>query len=118
MVPHSMGIWEITGPSKDFDQDYKARHPYAPIVQYEGGAWPDFIQWQSPSIPRIGYHETIPPKTRSQAIPQFADWLDITELRTQRLGDNPSDHLVKFYYHWIRGGVDFRRARQRLGRPI
>jgi Calcineurin-like phosphoesterase len=97
----------------DFDQDYKARKPNTTIVQYEVGAWPDFIQRQLgpfgdlPLYLALGNHETIPPKTRSEAIPQFADWLDTAELRTQRLGDNPSDHLVKFYYHWIRGGVDF-----------
>lgn len=44
---------------------------------------------------------------RSEAIPQFADWLDTPELKSQRLRDNPNDHLVKFYYHWIRGAVDF-----------
>jgi len=97
----------------DFDQDYRARNPNASILQYETGAWPDFIQRQLgpfgdlPVYLGLGNHETMPPKTRSEAIAQFADWLDTTELRTQRLRDNPSDHLVKFYYHWFRSGMDF-----------
>jgi hypothetical protein len=97
----------------DFDQDYKARNPNDSILQYENGAWPDFIQRQLgpfgdlPVYLGLGNHETIPPKTRLTAIAQFADWLDTDELRTQRLRDDPNDHLVKFYYHWIRGGVDF-----------
>jgi hypothetical protein len=97
----------------DFDQDYKARDPKASILQYETGAWSDFIQRQLgpfgdlPVYLGFGNHETIPPKTRAEAIAQFADWLDTTELRTQRLSDNPGDHLVKFYYHWFQGGVDF-----------
>jgi hypothetical protein len=97
----------------DFDQDFKARNAKANILQYENNAWPDFIQRQLgpfgdlPVYLGLGNHETISPKTRSEAIPQFADWLDTPELKSQRLLDNPSDHLVKYYYHWIRGAVDF-----------
>jgi hypothetical protein len=97
----------------DFDQDYKARNPNVSILQYETDAWPDFIQRQLtpfgdvPVYLGLGNHETIPPKTRTEAIAQFADWLDTSELRTERLRDDPNDHLVKFYYHWFRGGVDF-----------
>src|SRR4029077_12897976 len=25
----------------------------------------------------------------------------------QRLADDPADHMVRPYYHWIQGGVDF-----------
>jgi hypothetical protein len=97
----------------DFDQDYRVRHPNASILQYETDAWPDFIQRQLSSFGGLpvylglGNHETLPPKTRTEAIAQFADWLDTAELRTQRLRDDPNDHLVKFYYHWTRGAVDF-----------
>lgn len=97
----------------DFDQDFKARHPNATVLQYESNSWPDFIEQQLepfgdlPVYLGLGNHETISPKSRSDAIPQFADWLDTAELRSQRLKDDPKDHLVKFYYHWIRGAVDF-----------
>jgi hypothetical protein len=97
----------------DFDQDFKARNPKATILQYENSAWPDFIERQLnafgdlPVYLGLGNHETIAPKTRSEVIPQFADWLDTPELQSQRLRDNPNDHLVKSYYHWIRGAVDF-----------
>jgi Calcineurin-like phosphoesterase len=97
----------------DFDQDFKALHPNASIQGYEGNAWPDFIDKQLkrfgdlPVYLGLGNHETISPRTRAEAIQQFADWLDTPELRTQRLRDDPGDHLVKFYYHWIRGAVDF-----------
>ena len=97
----------------DFDQDFRARNPQASILQYENSAWPDFIQHQLnpfgalPVYLGLGNHETIAPKTRSEAIPQFADWLDTPELRWQRLRDNPNDHLLEFYYHWFRGAVDF-----------
>lgn len=97
----------------DFDQDYKARNPNAPVLQYETGAWPDFIQKQLnafgdlPVYLGLGNHETISPKSLVEAISQFADWLETPELQSQRLRDQPSDHLVKFYYHWIRGAVDF-----------
>lgn len=89
----------------DFDEDYKAFNPNASILQYETDTWPDFIQRQLapfddlPVYLGLGNHETIPPKTRAEAVAQFADWLDTTELRMQRLWDNPNDHLVKFYYH-------------------
>jgi Calcineurin-like phosphoesterase len=97
----------------DFDQDFKSQHPNATILQYESDSWPDFVEHQLlpfgqlPVYLGLGNHETIPPKTRSDAISQFADWLDTPELRAQRLRDDPNDHLIKFYYHWIRGAVDF-----------
>ena len=55
----------------------------------------------------IGNHETIPPKTRSEFLIQFADWLDTPELKQQRLKDNSNDHRLKTYYHWQHDGVDF-----------
>jgi hypothetical protein len=97
----------------DFDQDFKSRHTNATVLQYESSSWPDFIEQQLvpfgdlPVYLGLGNHETISPKSRSDAVLQFADWLDTPELRSQRLRDDPKDHLVKFYYHWIRGPVDF-----------
>jgi len=101
----------------DFDEDmqHEPEHLAKPmsIIEYESIAWDDFLQNQiSPfgSLPvflGIGNHETTPPKTREQLIPQIADWLDTPVLREQRLRDDPHDHLLKTYFHWIESGADF-----------
>ena len=102
----------------NFDEDiqHQPEHLAKPltIADYETIAWPDFIESQiAPfgSIPfflGIGNHETIPPaKTREDFILQFADWLDMPALRVQRLKDDPKDHMVKTYFHWIDRGVAF-----------
>jgi hypothetical protein len=97
----------------NFDEDYRRINPNATIDDYLANAWPDFIQHQMkpfgdlPVFLEIGNHELITPKTRPLYIAQFADWLDQPVLRQQRLADNPDDHLVKTYYHWIERGVDF-----------
>ena len=96
-----------------FDEDYHHTHPQATITQYFAGAWPDFIQHQLvpfgdlPVFLEIGNHELVPPMTRPQYIAQFADWLNKPVIQNQRLADNPTDHLLKTYYHWIDRGVDF-----------
>jgi hypothetical protein len=97
----------------NFDQDYRQIYPNATIDDYLANAWPDFIQHQMKPFSDlqvflgIGNHELVTPKTRPQYIAQFADWLDRPVIRQQRLADNPDDHLVKTYYHWIERGVDF-----------
>jgi len=97
----------------DFDEDYRQLHPKANISQYESDAWPDFIEHQikpfgtTPVYLSIGNHETIPPKTRSDYLIQFADWLLAPPLEARRLADDPSDHALRAYYHWIENGVDF-----------
>jgi len=97
----------------DFDQDFRQTHPKAHISDYETSAWPDFIEHQLapfgdlPVYLALGNHETISPKTRADAIQQFADWFDTPELKTQRLKDDPHAHLLRTYYHWINAGVDF-----------
>lgn len=102
-----------------FDQDYEALHkssdPSAPmnITAYLASAWQDFIGNQltafagMPVFLALGNHEVIPPKTREQALLQFADWFDAPEIRQQRLRDDPRDHTVRAYYHWMRSGIDF-----------
>lgn len=55
----------------------------------------------------IGNHELVSPKTRADYLEQFADWLDSPTLRAQRLRDDPHDHKLRTYYHWIQGGIDF-----------
>jgi hypothetical protein len=98
---------------RDFDQDYRQLHPDATIQTYLANAWIDFQQNQiaafgdMPFFLGIGNHETIAPKTRQEFIVTFADWLDAPPIREQRLKDDPQDHAVRTYYHWLRDGVDF-----------
>jgi len=101
----------------DFDQDYKqlatASGTSLRIIDYENHAWDDFIENQLNPFGSttvylgIGNHETIPPKTRSDFLIQFGDWLDTPELKQQRLKDDPNDHRLHTYYHWQRNGIDF-----------
>jgi len=97
----------------DFDQDFRQMHPEAGIASYEAAAWPDFIEEQLkpfgnlPVYLGLGNHELISPKTRAEAMQQFADWFNAAPVQAQRLQDNPADHFLKAYYHWINNGVDF-----------
>jgi Calcineurin-like phosphoesterase len=101
-----------------FDQDYWQTHQTSDprgmnIAAYLDGAWRDFIDNQlAPFAPipvylAIGNHEVIPPKTRQDLIAQFADWFDAPPIREQRLRDNPQDHSVRTWYHWLKDGIDF-----------
>ena len=101
------------------DEDYSKTHPGTSLIDYENNAWPDFLQHQIapfgdlPVFLATGNHEFadpghgISPKTRGNYVSQFADWLDQPVLQKQRLADDPKDHLVKTYYHWVDRGVDF-----------
>ena len=97
----------------NFDEDYRRTHPNASITKYFKDAWPDFIQHQvTPfgSLPvylGIGNHELVAPMTRGMYIAQFADWLEQPALQKQRLSDDPQNHLLTTYYHWVQQGVDF-----------
>jgi Calcineurin-like phosphoesterase len=97
----------------DFDEDYKQLHPVTSIASYEAGAWQDFIDHQLtafkgiPVYLALGNHETISPKSRTEAIQVFADWWDDPAIKSQRLADNPGNHKLQTYYHWIRVPVDF-----------
>lgn len=116
---HAAFYWHLGDLRKiyDFDEDmqHEPEHIAKPmsIIEYEQIAWPDFIANQLnsfgslPFFLGIGNHETIPPKSRDLFIHQFADWLDEPRLREQRLGDNPNNHDVEPYYHWIDRRVDF-----------
>ena len=96
-----------------FDEDYREINPNALILDYETNAWPDFIAHQLqpfgdlPVYLAVGNHELIPPKGRPELLPQFADWYNAPVIQRQRLADNPTDHLMKTYYHWRQRGVDF-----------
>jgi hypothetical protein len=76
-------------------------------------AWPDFIAHQIapfealPVYLMMGNHEVAPPMTREAWLVQFADWLETPALRAQRLRDDPADHKLRAYYHWIERNVDF-----------
>ena len=102
-----------------FDEDMvppaKLALPTKPlsIIDYETGAWPDFIAHQLAPFGALpvmlipGNHETIPPVTREHYLLQFADWLGTPALRAQRLADDPKDHKLHAYYHWIDRNIDF-----------
>lgn len=103
----------------DFDADITKRADRVAtgktisITEYQNIAWPDFIENQvapfgkMPVYIGIGNHELVPPKTRQDFIIQFADWLASPVLRDQRLKDDPRDHKLKTYFHWIQNGTDF-----------
>jgi hypothetical protein len=97
----------------NFDEDYLRTHPASSISNYFAGAWPDFIQHQLqpfgdlPVFLEMGNHELVAPMNRDLYIAQFADWLNKPVLQRQRLADNPNDHVLKTYYHWVERGVDF-----------
>ena len=102
----------------NFDQDMvaerNARSAAAmTIAEYQKTAWDDFIDNQlSPfgEIPvylGIGNHELYAPKSRPEFLSQFADWLMAEPISRQRLADDPNDHRLKTYFHWIERGVDF-----------
>jgi len=80
---------------------------------YLKAAWPDFIAHQIapfgalPVYLLMGNHEAIAPMTREAWLVQFADWLETPVLRAQRLKDDPSDHKLHAYYHWIERNIDF-----------
>ena len=102
-----------------FDEDMvppaKLALPTKPLTisAYEAAAWPDFIARQLapfgalPVMLSPGNHETIPPATREQYLLQFADWLGAPAIRAQRLADDPQDHKLRAYYHWINRSIDF-----------
>lgn len=101
----------------DFDQDIVVDANGAPrhlsITNYLDTAWPDFIANQLHAFGDIpvflapGNHEFYNGKTRGDYVGQFADWINSPIIQRQRLKDDPTDHAVKTYYHWIQGGVDF-----------
>jgi Calcineurin-like phosphoesterase len=101
----------------DFDEDMKQEPEYRKqpmnILYYEYLAWPDFVRHQLdpfgslPVFLTIGNHEVMSPKTRADYIAQFGDWLDTRTIREQRLRDNPNDHQIKTYYHWVMNHIDF-----------
>lgn len=82
-------------------------------LTYLQQAWPDFIAHQIvpfgslPVFLAMGNHEAIPPMSREAWLVQFADWLETPTIRGQRLKDDPADHKLHAYYHWIERNIDF-----------
>src|SRR6202049_3629286 len=104
--------------TSNFDEDiqHQPEHIAKPltITEYGNIEWVYYIESQirpfgsMPFFLGIGNHETVPPyKTREDFLLQFADWLDSSVLRAQRLKDDPKDHRMKTYFHWIDRGVAF-----------
>src|SRR5262249_53495573 len=99
----------------DFDQDMLGRASGAKLTvrEYLNTGWDDFIQNQIapfgnlPVFLGIGNHEMESSRNRGDYVTQFADWLDTPLLQKQRLADDPKDHKLKPYYHWIQGPIDF-----------
>jgi Calcineurin-like phosphoesterase len=100
----------------DFDEDLQHQPKYVSnplsISTYEAIAWDDFLQSQVASftVPvflGIGNHELVWPHTRDMYLIQFADWLDSPLLKSQRVADDRNNHLLRTYFHWIQGGIDF-----------
>ncbi len=95
----------------DEDMEHGSKIPFT-VSNYLATAWPDFIRNQvgafspTPVFLAIGNHEMVL-RNRGDFVGQFGDWLMRPEIVQQRLSDNPDDHAVKPYYHWIQGGVDF-----------
>jgi Calcineurin-like phosphoesterase len=98
---------------QDMVQEARQKGNDLEVLTYLRTAWPDVIRNQfAPFDPvpvylAIGNHETVPPRTRSDFLVQFADWLNQPAIQKQRLIDDPADHQLKTYFHWIVGGVDF-----------
>src|SRR3954447_26309280 len=84
----------------DYDEDILNRptnRQRPTISTYMNTVWQDQIdnqidRFKVPFMLGIGNHETAYPKTRTDFLIQFADWLDSPVLREQRLKDDPRDH--------------------------
>jgi hypothetical protein len=98
------------------DQDYAGLHRNDPdalkMENYLKAAWSDFSANQIkpfgklPFFLGIGNHELIG-RTRAQFVEHFHDQLNIEPIRRQREADDPTDHTIRTYYHWVMDGIDF-----------
>ena len=110
---HLGDLRKIYGPDQDFLQERAVEGKTSDLADYEDNAWPDFIKNQIdpwgdvPFFLGIGNHETTKPKSREAFLQEFHDYLDRTELKEQRLKDDPKATEPRAYFHWIRDGIDF-----------
>lgn len=99
----------------DEDIEHQPEHLKKPLTisDYESLAWTDFIESQLmpfgslPVFLAVGNHEMVPPMNRDLLLPMFADYLNTPVIAHQRAVDDPHDHRMKTYYHWIERGVAF-----------
>lgn len=110
---HLGDLRKISGIDEDFKQKATLDGWSPSMEQYHEKAWDDFAESQvkpfepMPFFLGIGNHETIAPKSRGEFVTKFNPLLNASEIRQQRLKDDPKDDNVHTYYHWIRDGVDF-----------
>jgi hypothetical protein len=110
---HLGDLRKMSGVDEDIEHEAGNRGRSLTMAEYRERAWDDFIANQvvpfgsTPFFVGIGNHELIAPKTRDEFIAQFADWLGSPVLKEQRLADDPTDHRLKTYNHWVERGVDF-----------
>jgi 3',5'-cyclic AMP phosphodiesterase CpdA len=110
---HLGDLRKISAPDQDFLQEQANAGKPADLADYENHAWEDFIKNQIdpwgdvPFFLGIGNHETTKPKSREAFVSEFHDYLDRTELKEQRLKDDPKATQLRTYFHWIRDGIDF-----------
>src|SRR5215470_5743468 len=103
----------ISAPDQDFIEQRTQQGKGTDLADYEKHAWDDFIQNQikpwgrTPVFLGIGNHETTPPKSRTLFIAKFRRYLNMAELKKQRLKDTPHSRLPQAYFHWVRDGIDF-----------
>lgn len=101
----------------DFRAIYKVDEdmasPQLATGEYQGKAWPDFIDRELRPFGNleiflgIGNHETILPETRKAWIGQFESYLNTPRLRMQREMDGDAGG-EQSYYHWVmNGAIDF-----------
>jgi len=110
---HLGDLRRISAPDQDFLQESAVAGKPTDLADYEDRAWDDFIENQIkpwggvPVFLGIGNHETTLPKSREAFVNQFHQYLDRTELKEQRLKDDPKATQPRTYFHWTRDGIDF-----------
>lgn len=110
---HLGDLRKISAPDQDFLQERAVEGKATDLADYESNAWPDFIKNQIdpwgdvPFFLGIGNHETTKPKSRQEFLQEFHDYLNMAELKDQRLKDDPKATEPRTYFHWIRDGIDF-----------
>src|SRR5215467_7685764 len=110
---HLGDLRRISAPDQDFIEEHTQQGKGTDLADYEKHAWDDFIQNQikpwgrTPVFLGIGNHETTPPKSRTLFIAKFRRYLNMAELKKQRLKDTPHSRLPQAYFHWVRDGIDF-----------
>ncbi len=110
---HLGDLRKITGVDEDIARQPEQLGKPLTKDEYEAVAWDDFTHSQVdafgeiPFYLGIGNHDTYAPKNHDAFIAQFSKQLDLPNLHTQRLKDDPAALQPQTYFHWIERGVDF-----------